>query len=840
MQPKNKSYLFLAIVLVLAGLSTYYFLQNQKNINYGLDVKGGSRITYSMDLSGLKPELKAKAPEYRTRLIPILEQRISALGVAEGSVQPKGELDINVEIPGQTDLNKAREILGKTAKIQFFDAKTVQTERNKFRRYQDAHQPEKIGNKEVVTFIDTLNPGKVIKPGTPEYLQVIKSWGEPIVEGDDLAEARQSMRGANQVIPEMRWSSAGSTKMREWSTLNQNTREGIAAVLENEVISLAYLEDGAILDQGTVITGNFSAEYVSSLVNLLNSGSLPVPLMEASSQTVSPTIGAGAKDVMIQAGLICFALIAVFMLAYYRFPGFVAIIALALYIVFTVSALIFIGATFSLAAIAGLILSVGMAVDANILVYERLKEEMRSGKPLLQAVEVGFKRSLSAIFDSNMCSIITCLVLYKLGSGPVKGFAFTLGLGVAISLLTAVVVTRSLLIFLVGSGIGANPKWYNLGAQWMSHDKQGHDKTLNIVGRSGRYFGIAALIGVVSIGCIAMGGLKPNVEFRGGYELVFNMEGKNLSQQQIEGNLVKAGIKGANVKLAEEKGKKTAILNLPISSAVKQGDAASEAKLFQVLGFTEADKLSFTSVGPSMQKEAIDNAVKGVVISIALIIMWLAFRFGYGGIKNGFKFATSAVLALIFNTLAVVGSAALAGLLFGWEISTLFITAMLTVIGFSVHDTIVIFDRIRENLKRVAKGDNFEHLCNVSSTQTMARSINTALTVVLSLFILLLIGAPTEDLKLFCFTMLIGIIVGTYSSIFNATPILFIWDRAIEKSKGAEATLIADSLRERAKAKAHSMTIESAAPGTPTSTYGQVKRRDRSRSSVGRTLDDDN
>jgi protein-export membrane protein SecD len=298
-----------------------------------------------------------------------------------------------------------------------------------------------------ITFVRKSDQKK-IEPGTEEYKQMISSW-TLILAGPDLASAR-ALPKAEGYEPLLDFDNTGTAKMSAWSSQYFGKEENIAAVLDGKVLYISPVQKTANLSNNCVIQGTFTNDYVNTLVGLLNAGSLPADLELLGTTVVSPNIGDSAYTKILTAGVISFALISVYLIAYYAFPGVVALFALLLYTLFTLTALKTIDATFSLASIAGFILSVGMAVDANILVFERFKEEMRGGRSLRVAIEIGFKRALPAIIDSNACTILSSVVLASIGTGQVKGFAIALIVGVLISLFTAVTVTRSLLIFFVG------------------------------------------------------------------------------------------------------------------------------------------------------------------------------------------------------------------------------------------------------------------------------------------------------------------------------------------------------------------------------------------------------
>ncbi len=824
---RSKSYLFLLLVLGLGILSGFLFTRTKPN--YGLDVRGGIRLTYQMQLN---KEQRVQVDDIRQRLIHILGVRAGGdLGVAEAPISSKGDDEIVVELPGQTDLDKAEKIIGTSAKIQFYWAKNVVTENAPYRRYRSVD--DKTTADPQVNFESAYagSTGAPIKPENPEYAQIIKGW-ELILEGEELKSAGSRINGTKEE-PEMTFSSQGANKMRTWSQRHENQREAIAAVLDGKVLSLAFVENGTILSDNAVITGpGFTHAYVKTLADLLNGGALPVDLKKLSSEKIDPTIGASSLTQMITAGVIAFGLIAAFLLVYYSFPGVVALIALGLYILFSLTVLMLTGATFSLAGIAGFILSVGMAVDANILVFERLKEEIKSGKSLQASIELGFRRALPAIIDSNACTILTSLVLVNLGTGPVKGFATTLIIGVLISLFTAVTVTRSLLMFFVGSGIGDHQSWYAVNRNWFGKkfDPMAAEPLL-VVQKAKKWFAISIATILISIPFFFMGGFKLNVEFRGGFESGYTIASP-IDANQIVANLEKAGYKGGNIKLGTGKAGRLAFITVPTDDRLKvtnQTDAQRQELIAEAAGLPkDAKPLTFSFVGPEVQKETLQNAIMGVTLSSLLIVLYLAIRFGtgFGGFAPGLRFGVSAIGALLHDILVVIGTAAIVGFIFKWEVSALFLTAMLTIIGFSVHDTIVIFDRIRENLRRPKPGEDFSHLVNRSITQSFARSINTSMTVIVTLMILVFFGTPTPDLKFFVLAMMIGIISGTYSSIYNASPILCLWDKAIEKKKGHEHTLLGMSNAEMLRHQVVTTRIsEPEVVSDSGRTYGQVRRR---------------
>lgn len=836
---QSRSYLFLAVVLALSALSG--FLYTQRPFTLGLDVKGGTRVTLEMDTSQLAPGTSLAAVQ--EQVATTIEGRATGgLGVAEPIIQKKGDRELIVELPGMKDIDKALATLSTTARIEWYHATNLVTEKAAFRPYTD----EKGEGDTPVVWFRKRGDDKDIKPGDPEYARIIKDW-KLILSGNEIADAQPvQMTAAGGYIPSLKLNREGARKMEKWSRENTYRQEKIAAVLDGVVLNVSPLKEGAIISDQAVIEGQFETEYVKNLCSLIRSGSLPVSLKITSSSVLDPTVGQFALNQILAMGALAFVLIGIFLLLYYVFPGFVALLALFLYVLFTLTALKWAGATFSLAAIAGFVLSVGMAVDANILVFERFKEEMRGDRPLMRAIELGFNRALPAIIDSNACTILTSLVLVNLGTGPVKGFAVTLIIGVFISLFTAIVVTRSLLVFLVGSGIGANPKLYGLDRSWFGEkfEREANVKPFKVVEKSKLYFAISGLTIVPGLIFLAMGGLKKNVEFTGGYEGTY--VAKNRTSADIMKSLETAGIRGANIKFQTANDERLASITVPEVASLGSNEAQLRANLAKAAGFAESDLRAFSTVSATIRDETIKNAVLGVILSSGLIVLWLAIRFGFalGGFVIGLRFAMSVILALIHDVLIVIGLAAIMGALAGWEISALFISAMLTVIGFSTHDTIVIFDRIRENLRKPLPGEDIAHLVNRSITQSFARSINTSGTVILTLALLIIWGSATPELKLFNAAMLVGILSGTYSSIFNAAPILYLWDRMVLRRKGEEHALIGMAKAATSRVRLTQTAVPAAAGTTPSAPtapagYGQTRRRARDTQRGVQSIDDD-
>ena len=615
--------------------------------------------------------------------------------------------------------------------------------------------------------------------------------GKTILTGAEL-EPNSSAHLGQEGTPTVSqaFNSKGTAAFGDFTT--QHTGELMGIVLDDSVLSAPFIE-GAITDGQGEISGGFSTlVQAQSLSNLLNAGALPIPLEQVQTQSIEASLGVGAVTKSLIAGGVGLALVLLFMVAYYRLPGLLADIALLIYALFTLA--IFKGGlnwmfpglivTLTLPGIAGFILSIGMAVDANILIFERLKEEMRDGKALRPAIDSAFKRAFTAIRDSNICTCITCIVLLSLGTASVRGFALTLLIGVLVSLFSAITVTRTLLYLLVDvfPGLAKNPALFGLGVNSLIGQTTGSGTRsgLNIIGRRKLFYGLSLAIIVPGLIFLALGGLKPSIEFTGGTQIQVKYA-QAVTQPEVQKAIAAQGFKDDTIQMAD--GGTTAIV-----SVSEQTKTASKLQSPVYQRLTTAlntlgpnTEQAFGNVGSVISKEVTSNALQAVIIASGLIVLYLALVFGIGGFVAGLRLGTSAVFALLHDILVLLGAFAIFGYFLGWEIDSLFITAMLTVIGFSVHDTVVIFDRVRENLRHKSRGENFESLVNRSIGQTLTRSINTSLTVVMTLVALVVLGGQTT--RLLNVALLIGILSGTYSSIFNAASILVDWENWLAKRR---------------------------------------------------------
>lgn len=769
--PQNRFFLVLIVVITLfaaivAGSNRVPILGDTRT-RYGLDIQGGVRVT-----------LRAKTEEYEARekqkwnadkldsVRKILENRVNATGVAEPVIIMKPAANqIIIELPGLKNKEEAIKQIQSTASLQFYLLPQLTTGEW---RIQDTDNPVTKAKDEIIY------DSKTNQPIPLQVLETAIFSGDPIVSGKDLKPNSRAVPGAGNGKPqiEFEFSEEGGRAFEE--VTRANIGKNLAIFLDKKLLTAPRIND-VIRGKG-VIDGNFTLKTAKELSDQLNAGALPVGLEIVEQRNLEATLGQEAVATTTRAGLLGLGAVLIFMLVVYRLPGLIADVALLLYTLFSFA--VFKGGlqilgiepiTLTLPGIAGFILSIGMAVDANILIFERIKEELRSGKTLRASIDSGFKRAFTAILDSNVCTMITCMVLYNFGTGPIRGFALTLGLGVLISMFTAITVTRTLLFSLVTIPGAQNAALYGVQGD---HKPRAH----NFMRNPRLWLIISTAIIIPGLVFWAAGGLKRGIEFQGGTELVLPFQERHSSDQIINALAqIKPEYKDSRVVVANEVSAKYAYVTmrkLSDEERVTVGEAVQKS----VGSFSPGQKVSFSNVSGLISKELTQNAVSAVLVASLLIMAYLAFRFATAGdYREGLKYGVCAVVALLHDVLVVFGSFAILGKLFDWQIDSLFVTAMLTVVGFSVHDTIVVFDRIRENLQRRQRGESFTALADKSIDQTLTRSIYTSLTVVFTLLMLFLFGGSA--VHQFTGALLIGIISGTYSSIFNATVLLVLFKK---------------------------------------------------------------
>ena len=630
-------------------------------------------------------------------------------------------------------------------------------------------------------------------------IKVSSSNGQAPLQGDVVVDAKDEFNHVTgQPEVNMTMNTEGA---RRWAALTKaNVGKAIAIVLDNAVYSAPRV-NGEIDGGSSAISGNFTVEMTKDLANTLKSGRMPAPARIVQEEVVGPTLGAASIQQGIISFAIAFVLLIIYMVLMYNFiPGMIANAALIVNVFFTLGILTSFQAALTMSGIAGMVLSLGTAVDANVLIYERIKEELRAGKGMKQAVAAGYSNAFSAIFDSNLTSLITGVILYVFGTGPIQGFATTWIIGIVCSFFSAVFLTR-----LVFEHQLNKDRWMNL-KYWTSVSKNlMQNKDYKFMSMYKGTFTIAILASVVFIGSFFVRGLSQSIDFTGGRNYVVQFE-KPTEPEQVREVLthVFPGCTTNALSLGTDNKTIRISTNYKIESNSPTVDDEAESKLYQglkqaglvsqksVQAFKNPDVrtggsiISSSKVGPSVAKDVTYGAIISVIIALVAIFLYILIRF------RNVAFSAGSTIALIFDALTVVGFfSLLQGLLpFSLEVDQTFIGAVLTVIGYSINDKVVVFDRIRENFRLHPKQD-VQKVFNDSINQTLARTINTGFSTLIVLVVILLLGG--KSIQPFAFAMTLGVVFGTLSSIFIASPIAYLFmgktikDRRLEEAAlGAE------------------------------------------------------
>lgn len=685
---KGKGLIGLLILLIAVGLFGFLGYDTMDDIKLGLDLAGGVSITYQ----AVEEE---PGQEEMSDTIYKLQQRVQNYST-EAEVYQEGNNRINIDIPGVSDANAILEELGKPGSLIFADEN-----------------------------------------------------GQVLLTGDQVASAKAGVidqgGGAKGYIVSLTFTEEGSKAFADATAANVGKR--IAIIYDGQIYSNPVVRE-AISGGQCQIDGMADYEEANDLAATIRIGSLSLELEELRSNVVGAKLGQEAISTSLKAGAVGFGIVVVFMIAAYLIPGVAASIALALYVGLIVILLSAFEVTLTLPGIAGIILSVGMAVDANVIIFTRIKEELGVGKTVHSAIKTGFNKALSAIVDGNITTLIAAAVLYFRGSGTVKGFATTLAIGIVLSMFTALFVTRGALMALYHLGFD-QAKFYGI-------KKDG--RVRNFLGKKKLCFLISIVM--VVAGWAAMGlnrtqtgkALNYGMDFTGGTStnVTFN---EDLSLEDISSKVVPVVSKitgDADVQTQKVAGTNEVIIKTKTLN-VDQRQALEDA-MVENFG-VEAEKITAESISGAVSAEMKQDALWAVIVATILMLLYIWFRF-----KN-IKFAASAILALVHDVLVVLTFYAVAK----WSVGSTFIACMLTIVGYSINATIVIFDRIRENLAAGRNKETLEELVNKSITQTVTRSINTSLTTFVMVFVLYLMGV--SSIREFALPLMVGIVCGTYSSV---------------------------------------------------------------------------
>ena len=723
--------IFLKAVLILAviGASCWYAFPLGKRIKLGLDLKGGMHLVLRVDMSNLTKEQKKEAPE---RALEKIRNRIDLFGVSEPSIHLQGENQIVVQLPGLTDREAALKLIGETALLEF---KLVNTNMQEFSEALKGNIPEGYELRRV--------------DKTQENVLLEK---EAVLTGSTLVGANvgfdQSSFGEPYVNIE--FNSEGAKKFADITTNNVGGR--LAIVLDDKVLSAPRINEPIPSGKG-VISGRFSPDEAKGLAIKLKTGALPAPIIIEEERTIGPLLGRDSVNKGISATIFGAVCVFLFMAVYYLLPGIIANIALVLNLLLILAGLGIFGATLTLPGIAGIVLTLGMAVDANVLINERIKEELRLGRPLRMAITNGYGKAFNAIFDSNITTLIAAFLLFQFGTGPIRGFAVTLSIGLLASMFTAVVVTRVIFeLLLLNKAIKKLPMFGLI-----------KDTKIDFIAKRKIFFTLSIFTVVLGLFIFFSKGQEMyGIDFAGGQIQEYRMD-PVPAVEDIRNSLKEAGLSGSIIQRAKENMQDKA-QKLVIIRTHEDAAASVEKNLKNSFPASKIDALRIEHVGPLVGKQLKDKALLALFYSLAGILLYIGFRFKH------FDFAFAGIVALFHDVLVTIGFLALTSR----TVDLLIVSALLTIAGYSINDTIVIYDRIRE-LMRFNRKVKLRDAINLAVNQTLTRTV---LTTVLTLFVVIsLFIFGGEILNDFAFSLLVGFISGIYSTIFIASPLILVLQR---------------------------------------------------------------
>lgn len=618
-------------------------------------------------------------------------------------------------------------------------------------------------------------------------LFVVKKDREAKISGDVITDAIQSFDQRAQPAVSMSMNVEGAKKWKKMT--GQNLGRRIAISLDNEVYTAPTVNSE--IDGGrSEITGSFDINEAKDLANVLKAGKLPAPTRIIEEVVVGPSLGKVAQSEGMTSILLGLGLVVVFMVVYYAKGGLIANVALGANIFFIFGILAELGAALTLPGMAGIVLTIGMSIDANVLIFERIREEQRAGKGIIEAINNGFDRAFWTIFDANLTTLLTGAFLYVFGMGPIKGFAVTLMIGIVCSFFSAVFISRLIVSYFTKK----HGEKTNLNFETGLSKKLAGQSNYDFMGKRKIAYAFSAIIITLGLGSLAMNGLNLGVDFTGGRTYIVNFE-EAVIPSKLQGSLVKE-VEGKSVEVKTYGNDNT----LKITTAYLVDEESSEAdekvqgaivkgiESFTGLKYSDKQKVdagtfiipSTSKVGATIADDITEGAEEAVLYSLAGIFLYILLRFGK------WNFGAGAVIALFHDTLVVLGAFGIANMLgAGFELDQVFIAAILTVIGYSINDTVVVFDRVREETGKATEGTKMIDVMNSAINGTLNRTIITSFTTLLVILVLLVFGG--EALRGFSFSLFIGIMIGTYSSVFIAAPVVFDTSKKeIEKKQEGE------------------------------------------------------
>ena len=706
------------------------------DISLGLDLAGGVSITYQV-VGDEEPDATDMADT-----IAKLQKRVENYS-KEAIVYQEGTDRINIEIPGVTDANKILEELGRPGSLYFI----AETDKDGNANYSMQAVTDAQGN---VSYAYALN----------KTIDELKADGSIMLEGTDVKTAtagsiKDQTMGNSTYAVDLVMTEEGTKKFEEATRNAYEKGETLGIYYDGSFVSVPSVK-GVFSDGNAQISPMNSYEEAESLASTIRIGGLKLELEELHSKVVGAQLGVEAISTSLKAAVIGFIVVAVFMIAVYFLPGFASVIALGIYVALVVLLLNGFDITLTLSGIAGIILSIGMAVDANVIVFARIREELATGKTVKSAMQIGYDKALSAIIDGNVTTLIAAAVLWLLGPGTVKGFAQTLALGIVLSMFTALVVTKYIMKAFYALGL-KDTKWYGIGKE---------HKPINFLGKKGIFFGLS--LAVILVGFITMGVYKVNsgdalnysLEFKGGTATTVTFD-KSYTLEEINSEMVPLieSTTGSAVQIQTVQGSNEVIFKTT-SLDVDQRQALNQV-FVDNFGVDES-LITSETISSTISNEMKSDTILAVAVAIICMLIYIRFRF------SDIRFGVSSIACLLHDVLVVITFYALARV----SVSNTFIACLLTIVGYSINATIVIFDRVRENMAVMTKKDDLQDVVNHSITQTLSRSLFTSLTTLVMVGALYIWGVTS--IRDFALPLMVGIICGAYSSVCIAGALWYV------------------------------------------------------------------
>ena len=749
MNSKVKGVLQVLLVLVLIAAFAFVAARgiggahrgSAKNIRLGLDLEGGVSVTYQAYKTDSTGKRTGEQPTDKDMADTIykMQKRVETLESTEAAVYQEGSDRVTIDIPGASDSEEVLKELGKAGALYFILYSDLKTE----------------------------------KGGTPnEGDKVVYDKSKVLLTGDMIGEATSGSRqqeGTRKTEYGVSIKFAGKGIKKFAKITGEHVGEQLAIVYDEKLVSAPNLKE-EISGGECWISGSFTSESAEQLASTVRIGALPLELENIHGNVVGATLGSQALKSSLFAGVVGLILVIIFMIVMYRISGVAASIALIFYVGAMLLALNGLNVTLTLPGIAGIILSIGMAVDANCIIFTRIREELATGKTVASAIDNGFSKAMSAIIDGNVTTLIAALVLYLKGSGTVKGFAMTLGIGIVLSMFTALFITKLLMKAFCALGM-TNTSMYGI---------QKERKTINFIGNWKKYVVISGAVVVICVAGLvvraASGGplFNYSLDFAGGNSTSVDLS-KTVTdedKQKAEDTAKSVIGSGKSVEISVADNTKIVVRTEELSEQKSEELKATMAKTF---GVDESTKIESEFISGSVSDEMkVDAAVATLIATLCMLLyIWIRFRKLSTGI--------SAVLALVHDVIAVLTVYVVASAFI--PVGSTFIACMLTIVGYSINDTIVVFDRIRENKAKATSRTSLAEIINKSITETLSRSINTSVTTFIMVFVLAVFGV--DSVRQFAIPLIVGIISGCYSSVCVASPLWYVLSGKGEKEQKA-------------------------------------------------------